>query len=424
MHKLSDLKVNSRVSELTLFNAVMSGSNNVECAVNYFNQHTQCPGLILLDDMGFSGMISRKYLFESLSKPFAPELYLKKTLTAYYNDQNFHAPSMLTDDLPITEAAIISLKREKTEVTDPLVVKTRGNRYSLIDSQELLLAQSYIHSLTIQSLEQANDEIQSQKKIIEEINTHLTDSINYAKNIQDSVLPIETSLNEILGEHFILFLPKDNVSGDFYWGHKIGNKVIAAVVDCTGHGVPGAFMLMIGNILLNQIIVEKQITDPSRILEALDAGVRFTLKQDRADQRSRDGMDAAIVVIDHDTNEITFAGAKRSLHYFMAGALHEVRSNHRSIGGKQKEVTSPFTSKQITIEKSVNLYLSTDGYCDQNDKERTRFGSKRYQSLLQSIQDKTMAEQKQTLNEELVSHQSGTEQRDDIIVMGIQITIN
>ncbi|MCS6989758.1 MAG: SpoIIE family protein phosphatase [Chloroherpetonaceae bacterium] len=253
-----------------------------------------------------------------------------------------------------------------------------------------------------------------------ELNANITASIAYAQKIQQAILPSAEKISAAFPRHFIIYKPKDIVSGDFYWFHDLGDSRIVAVCDCTGHGVPGAFMSMIGNALLNQIVIEKGFTAPSVILEELHKSIRAALKQsDNPSVELQDGMDVCLARIESD--KIIFAGAKRPLYAVQNDELIELKGDRYSIGGRQRETERKFAQRELPLETTTTLYLTTDGYIDQANSQRESFGSKRFKDLLKAISSLDVEEQKTKLDSELSLHQQNEAQRDDITLMGIVI---
>jgi predicted ATPase/serine phosphatase RsbU (regulator of sigma subunit)/tRNA A-37 threonylcarbamoyl transferase component Bud32 len=260
-------------------------------------------------------------------------------------------------------------------------------------------------------------------------NAQIISSIRYAKRIQQAILPLDERMKKSLGKYFVINKPKEIVSGDFFWfGHAEGKSVIA-VVDCTGHGVPGAFMSMIGNMLLNQIVNEKHIMDPALILENLHEGVRTSLKQETITEvDTTDGMDVCLCLYDAAEKKITFAGSRRPLYIVKSGPqpqLIEIKGERKSIGGRQKEEKRTFTNHEIDVRTGDMIYLTSDGFVDQNDPGNARYGSPRLKEVLTSIAaygtGDDLDEQKKMLLKELKDHQGNTEQRDDITIVGVRI---
>ncbi|HEX8517035.1 MAG TPA: tetratricopeptide repeat protein [Bacteroidia bacterium] len=257
---------------------------------------------------------------------------------------------------------------------------------------------------------------------IEIKNKDITDSINYSKRIQDACLPPRELKYKLFPDAFVLFKPKDIVSGDFYWyGEKDGKRLVAAC-DCTGHGVPGALMSMIGNNLLNQIVYEKGITNAGRILDALHLEIKKALKQDEHPE-NRDGMDIALVVFNSET-EIEFAGAQRPLWVIREKdpQLEEIKGNKFSIGGIQTEESRNFNTHRLILENKDCLYIFSDGIVDQFGGEHgKKFMTKNLKVLFSNIHDEPMAIQESIIEKTIDKWKSNREQVDDILVIGIKI---
>jgi ligand-binding sensor domain-containing protein/serine phosphatase RsbU (regulator of sigma subunit) len=254
-------------------------------------------------------------------------------------------------------------------------------------------------------------------------NKDITSSIQYAKRIQLAILPPLEQIFKYFPETFVLYKPKDIVSGDFYWfGIKNGRKIIA-VVDCTGHGVPGAFMSMIGHNLLNQIIIENGITAPDQILNALHKGVQSALKQGHNVVDTSDGMDLAICSINEDNTELQYAGAYRPLFILNREMFDRIEADKFPIGGSQLDPQRSYTSHTLKINKGDTFYMSSDGYADQFGGEKgKKFMVKRFNELLISIQEKTMEEQGEVLEKTFSNWKGDFQQVDDILVMGIRFS--
>lgn len=270
-------------------------------------------------------------------------------------------------------------------------------------------------------LEKAHAGLQVSKTIIEEKNQNILASINYAQKIQQAVLPTNEKIRNVLNDYFIVFKPRDIVSGDFYWYSHLENRVFIAAVDCTGHGVPGAFLSMIGNITLNEIVKEAHIADPGQILCRLHRSVRSALQQEKEDYKSGDGMEVGMCMIDLEQGKLTFAGAKRPLYYVKNSEFFEIKGDRRPIGGRQKEKTRTFTNHEIDIQSETILYLTTDGFVDQHDAENKKYGSLRFKKLLRTNARLPMDQQKKAVMEALDNHRGNENQRDDITVIGIKL---
>ncbi len=262
----------------------------------------------------------------------------------------------------------------------------------------------------------ARASLEKQNQQLSERNKYITDSINYAKRIQTAILPDRSHISQIFPKSFLIYNPKDIVSGDFYWVGEWGNNKIIAAVDCTGHGVPGAFMSLIGNTLLNEIIVTKQIFDPGEILQELDKGIITELNKE-SNSETLDGMDLGLCVVNTDKNQLLYAGANRPLFYFSHGEFYEVKGSRKSIGDNRKElayVTTPLNMNEIS-----SFYIFTDGFIDQNNYDNDKYGTKRFRELLQSINASDVQDQQLRIQEEFKKHRGEEQQRDDITVIGI-----
>ncbi|MGM0496858.1 MAG: SpoIIE family protein phosphatase [Bacteroidota bacterium] len=286
-------------------------------------------------------------------------------------------------------------------------------------------------------LSEQNEKINNQNRKIEEQrnklqiqNTKLNDSINYAQNIQTAILPQKSELEKFF-DVFVLFKPKDIVSGDFYWFTEVKNddvhKIFLAAVDCTGHGVPGAFMSMIGNRMLNEIISEKEVYEPAKILALLNEHIIEALNQEHSD--NTDGMDACLISMDCSINnpsKISFAGAKRPLYYYSANekTIHTIKGTRNSIGGYDKKRDTKhkqFSNHELNLQKGDILYLTSDGITDQVNSKGKRFSSKRLFEFFNNHAENSLEKQKNELDNLIEQFKMDTEQRDDIIVIGAKI---
>lgn len=268
-------------------------------------------------------------------------------------------------------------------------------------------------------------EVENQKGLLEIKQKEILDSINYAKRIQAAILPDIENLQKHLNDSFILYQPKDIVSGDFYWFAEKENKLIVAIADCTGHGVPGAFMSMVGNDILTQIVIEKGITKPNLILTHLHDGVKKSLKQDSNTSNTKDGMDIAIVSFDKSNySSIEYAGALRPLWLIKNNSteITEYKADKHSIGGAYSSDARAFTNHELKLSKGDSFYLSTDGYADQFGGEQgKKMMTKNMKELLIGMQSKKMEEQKEILQNHFQKWKANREQVDDVLVFGVRV---
>lgn len=259
------------------------------------------------------------------------------------------------------------------------------------------------------------DEIVAQKKDI-------TDSIHYASRIQAALLPSEDFAKSVLDSYFILFKPRDIVSGDYYWLAQVGTKTIVVAADCTGHGVPGAFMSMLGVAFLNEVVIRDGTLTANKILDKLREHVIKSLKQTGESGGSKDGMDLSLLIIDHDTLDAQFAGAYNPLYLIRNGELETIKADKMPIGYHIK-VGTPFSNNELKLEKGDRLYMFSDGYPDQfGGTDGRKFMSKQFKQLLLDTQNLEMQEQKRVLDETIEAWKGDKHsQIDDILVVGIKI---
>ncbi|MCF8423360.1 MAG: SpoIIE family protein phosphatase [Bacteroidia bacterium] len=276
-----------------------------------------------------------------------------------------------------------------------------------------------------EKVEIINKEVIEQKTVIEHHNNEIMDSIKYAKNIQEALLPSLSETNNLFKNCFILYMPKDIVSGDFYWFAKNGDTRFIAAVDCTGHGVPGAFMSIVGNTLLNEIINEKKITVPGDILLELHKGVKIALNQNTKEFERRDGMDIALCAINHNSNQIQYAGANRPLWIYRKNngyELENIKATKHPIGGLELEENRIYINHSIQVDEGDCLYLFSDGFADQfGGPKGKKFMVNNLQKLLLQNAEQSMELQKQHLTEAFNSWKGETEQVDDVLLIGIKI---
>lgn len=267
------------------------------------------------------------------------------------------------------------------------------------------------------------EEIEKQRDEIAEHQKNITDSIKYAKRIQTAILPADDYIEQNLPDSFILYLPKDIVSGDFYWMNTNENEVYIAAVDCTGHGVPGAFMSIVGNNQLNYAVNVKNARKPSEILNELNKGVTNSLKQKRGKYSVKDGMDIALCAINFEQKKIQFAGAYNPLYLIRNGEFQKIKGDKFPVGSFYGEELQEFTNHEFNLEKGDVIYIFSDGFADQfGGPDGRKYMYKPFRELLISIHEKPMEEQKQILHETLIEWQGDEVQVDDILVIGVRIT--
>lgn len=273
-----------------------------------------------------------------------------------------------------------------------------------------------------EKVKERTTEVVKQKEVIEEKNKHITDSIKYAKRIQEAIIPGEDIVKGMLKNSFVLYKPKDIVSGDFYWIERKGNKILFAVVDCTGHGVPGAFMSIIGFNGLNQIVNEFGHIRPAEILTRLNKTISYTLRQRVEDSVIRDGMDMAICSIDLDSNKLEFAGAFNPLFIIRNNEVLEIKGDKQPIGNFLGQEDYEFTNKEIDLLPNDKLYLFSDGYADQfGGPNGKKLKYNYFRQLLLDNHAKPMEEQKVSIDDFFEKWRHGFEQIDDVCIIGVGV---
>ncbi len=349
------------------------------------------------------------------------EKNIKEARTQYEKDKlNAHSAE---DSLILKERETI-LNAIESELTIAKRVITLQKKEISTQKQLLFLAIASVLllSLLLFLIYRFNKEKKKTYILLKEKNKKITDSINYALRIQESVLPSDSEIKKQLPKSFIYFQPRDTVSGDFYWLSTVKDKIIIACVDCTGHGVPGAFMSLIGNTLLNEIVNEKEIIDPSLILKRLHLEIVKSLHQDSDRVQSKDGMEMSLCVIDTKANVIEYAGAMNPLYVIKNNSVIVVKPDMKGIGGDTSNGGDvEFTTQKISIQNNMSIYMFTDGYMDQfGGLENKKFNISNFKKLLLEIQSMDMNKQKERVEKTIQEWKGDYKQIDDILVIGIR----
>ena len=255
-----------------------------------------------------------------------------------------------------------------------------------------------------------------------EKNKDITDSIRYAKRIQEAILPPPSVIKKYLPNSFVFSKPKDIVSGDFYWvEHKVDNVLFAAV-DCTGHGVPGAFMSIVGYDILGQALTETDSVSPAQLLDRLNRGVSETLKQASDDIKVRDGMDVALCMLNFKTLELQFAGAYNPLFVVRGKELIEIKGDSLAIGSYTERHHQNYTNNILQLQKNDTIYIFSDGYSDQfGGPEGKKFKINQFKTMLLSMNGVEIDKQKELLEKSIESWRGALQQVDDMLVIGVRV---
>jgi serine phosphatase RsbU (regulator of sigma subunit) len=265
----------------------------------------------------------------------------------------------------------------------------------------------------------AEIKLQEKSYLLEQQQKDVISSIQYAQRIQESVLPDVNKLKKYFSGSFVLYKPRDYVSGDFYWIAKQENYIFIAVADCTGHGVPGAMMAVMGNSFLNNAVKKHGVVDCNKILYELDNEIQLNLNQKK--NGARDGMDISIIRLNIATHELQFSGAMRGIFIFHNNELHEIKAAKYPLGFFD-DIQKEFTNTNLRLTKGDKIYLTTDGYADQfggeNDK---KFNKKQFRELLYALSEMPIEEQEHYVDYVIQNWKQQTEQTDDITLFGLEI---
>jgi serine phosphatase RsbU (regulator of sigma subunit) len=319
------------------------------------------------------------------------------------------------------EKEILLLTKDQ-ELNTKIIRQQQLVRWGLIGGVILLFISIFSIYRRYRFKQKANDLLEVQKKDIQEKNMLITDSIDYAKTIQEAVLPTAAIIHSIFPQTFILNKPKSIVSGDFYWVNKVGKQLVCAVADCTGHGVPGAFMSLLGYNMLENEIKKNALVAPSHILDNLNTQLIRSLSKEE-DEIAKHGMDISLISIDTTTNLLNFSGAHNSIYIIRDTQLTELKADKKGIGFIGKPGNNKFTNQTFQLKKGDMIYLHTDGFPDQiGGPNRKKFYYQPFKDLLISISDLDMLTQKERLDTAHIQWVSEKmEQTDDILILGIRI---
>ncbi len=342
---------------------------------------------------------------------------------------------------PSTVYKAHSLVGTKTSNRQIQILQAMTNLISSV-TQELYDANNELYNAN-EELNTVLNQLQHRNGTIEKLHKNITSSIEYASKIQQSMLPSVDKFQKLFPDSFVFYLPRDVVSGDFYWYKQVGGCIYLAVVDCTGHGVPGAFMSILGMNFLDEIASEQTCKTAGHILDQLRIKVKHALKQESKGNDQKNGMDMSLCIINCETFSLQYAGAFNSLYVVPhdgddqrlvsalerdsyrcvktdSGALVEIKADKQPIAIYHKEVS--FSSKNLQLEKGDALYLFSDGYSDQlGDGLEVKYLSKNFKKLLLSVSNKKMSEQKKEISEQLEAWKGESTQVDDVLVLGVRV---
>lgn len=315
-------------------------------------------------------------------------------------------------DISSEKEAELQIKQQHEEL--------RASEEELRQNLEELQATQEALQKTNAQMEYTLEEVNFQKQLVDKKHTAVIASLNYAKRIQDAMLPTEHRIQKYIPNSFLFYLPREVVSGDFYWMHHTENHLFIATMDCTGHGAPGAFMSLIGNALLQDAVVGRELTDPADILHSMNYGLVKRLQQH--ENQSKDGMEGAICVIDKEAKTLRFAGAKSPLIYFKEGKFHKIKGDRSSIGMEKKMKEKQFTTHEVSLDTPVRCYLFSDGYQDQfGEVTQRKFMSSRLHELLIGMQSLSFENQAKKVRHEFMEWKGAERQIDDVMLFGFEV---
>jgi serine phosphatase RsbU (regulator of sigma subunit) len=309
---------------------------------------------------------------------------------------------------------------EKPFKEESLIVRVKS-ALNLVKSYRAIEKQKIEIEKRNHKIKHQHENVLKQKNIISQKNEEITADLRYSKRIQNAILPSDKFINEVLSQYFIVNIPKNIVSGDFYWLEKSNNKLIITVADCTGHGVSGALMHMMGIVFLNQIVKKKDYENSGEILEELREYVITSLHQTGKFGEAQDGMDLALCIIDFDTLKLKFSGANNPLYIINNREFKEIKGDRMPVG-INVNYEEPFKTHEIQLEKGDTLYMFTDGYADQfGGPKGKKFRYKFFKELLISINGTSLKRQKDIVEQTFYKWKGNYEQVDDVLVMGIKV---
>ncbi|GAB1371601.1 hypothetical protein MASR1M45_16630 [Candidatus Kapaibacterium sp.] len=396
-------------------NILLDKRINFEKSKYYYNQANE-----LNKKLG-----EQKYRCENLAA--LSELYFN--IGDYLNAYKLHKEYKLLNDSLFN----IEKTKEIANIEDIHKVKIKDKEISILKYQnESQKLQSYlllggvcvmffgfaIILYSYLSNKKLNNALKIQKAIVEEKNEHIISSINYASTIQHAILPWESTLKKAFEDVLIYYRPKDIVSGDSYWFQEFNGVKFLAVIDCTGHGIPGSMLAVIANSVLDDAIISKQLTDTAKILNHMNRKVTEVLNQKLVENKIRDGMEVAIIAIYKD--KIQFSGAGRPLYIFNE-TMEIIKTDKRGIAGSSSDTSYTFSSVELQKNCNQTFYLTSDGFADQMNENSKKYSTKRFVELLNKISSKPFNEQQVMLDYEFETHRGSREQIDDITIIGVRI---
>ncbi len=393
-------------------------------------------GVVIMDNLGNIEWVNRGFtnLYGFTTQDLKNDS--RDSLTGFYSNnpdiQSIKEECLATSESRVYECEIINKQGKsiwvQTTLTPILDDNNEIGRLVTIDTDITQIKEQELAIMEQgKTLASQRDELAEQNEFIKEQNAHISTSLTYAKTIQDTVMPLEVNITKYF-KYFGIFIPLQIVSGDFYWYTRIPDDprvAFTAAVDCTGHGVPGAFMCMITTRILSEIIVEHKIYDTQMILEHLNTGLVAALKQDETD--NNDSLEICLcrfTHLDDENYELSFTGAKRPLFIYHdeTKQFDILKGDRKTIGGiMSKRNSTQFTKEVVILRKNDKVYMTSDGFMNQFDENNKKYGTEKFVQLLKSISSMELADQKIVLEQEYDKHRGSAEQNDDVTIFAVQL---
>ena len=421
---------------LTIMSDIYLKQNDINAALAYTNRSLELASAYGLKEQMGDAYLQLSKLHEHLGKQKEAFNYYRNHILYRDSVKNFESIQQMADmrtDFEVAqkqiEVDLLTHKRKNQKIINILAAVATV----LIILLAIGLYRRYIFikntNVKIRTqrdeIELQRDELETHRDMVVHQKNEIIESINYAQRIQSAMLPPDTYFSELLNEHFVLYKPRDIVSGDFYWIRQVKQYIVLVVADCTGHGVPGAFMSMLGMSNLNEIVQRREITQAKDVLNELRKQIKRSLRQQGKRDESKDGIDMAICVLDLKSMKMQYAGANIPLYLIKdvkgTPELKEIKPDRMPLGYYHSKDKS-FVNHDIQLEMGDTFYMFSDGFVDQvGGEQKKKFLSKNFKTLLLEIQDRTMNDQKEILEKTLADWMGDTSQIDDLLVIGVRV---
>lgn len=421
---ISSLRIESTLSDLPRESFVVAPTVLARQVGEVFQEDPERSGVLILDQERFVGMISRRRFFEHIGRQFGYDVFMGRPIRVMLESES-HPPLILDETVPIGEAARQALSRPREQIYEPVVIQSIGNPanppYSLLDIRVLLQALSRLQILQNEALEQNRKSILRAHVALEEANRNLVESIRYAEHIQSAMFLDRQELCRRFPASLLLHRPKDLVGGDCWWLEERGETIFLAVIDCTGHGVPGAFMTLIVLSLLARTLQEKGLEHPGEILAAMNVALHECLRYKRS--LVDDGMDAGFCSIHRGSREVRFAGGGIPLIVTRPGIRPEtIRGSRAGAGYARTSATQRYLEHTLVCEPGTRCYLATDGVTDLvGGPQKLTFGRRRLLELLASLASLSLEDQETEIRKTLEAWRGDEPPRDDMLLLGFSL---